>query len=606
MKKLLLAFLVLFLVIKPVSADEVELEKTTVDALIHVDGTTHITETWQIDFDGKFSRYERIIPLNNGEKITDLKVYIDGRLAQPLDYPDDRRPAGYYYVSHYSDEMVIAIYMDAYYETKTFKIEFTTNKATLCYKDVLEFNYNMVGDEWNYEMNYVSGTITFPQVANQHEDIYVWGHGPANGSVEVTSNSTIFYSCEDLPENTSLNIRLLLPSTLFKMEKINKEFLEEIVQEEAKYAKEETARQKWQLIKLYVAGGLGSTIGLFSIVFLWIKRRKIKNAIKPIEAPEYYRDLPSDLTPSEVIDLMNYVGHDFNEKNKFSSTLMSLSLKGLIEFEEYETQGLFGSKTKTKMLVLDNEEAFNQLKEHEKILYKFIEVVGRDGETTFEEIDHYTNTRPRYCKDQLDAFRESSHTSIEQLGYLDLRLNTGGLLVHSLIITILGAISIAYIPLFGVPLLICGVICIFLSGTTKRYTQKGADEVALWEAFERFLKEFTLMDEKELPELVMWEEYLVYATAMGIGEKILKQLPEKYPQFYESPIYTRSYVRHFYYGRQPNLHMFDTFNDFSNRLNTAMQYSENSGGRGGSFSSRGGGGFAGGGRSSGGGGGRFS
>ena len=180
------------------------------------------------------------------------------------------------------------------------------------------------------------------------------------------------------------------------------------------------------------------------------------------------------------------------------------------------------------------------------------------------------------------------------------------ILLISLLITILGAIAIVFIPLFGVPVTIGGVISIVLSGSIKRYSQKGADEVALWEAFERFLKEFTLMDEKELPELVMWEEYLVYATAMGIGQKVLKQLPEKYPQFYESHLYTHSYVRCFYYGRQPNIDLLDSFNDFSRTLNTAMHYTENTSGKGGSFSRGGGGGFAGGGRASGGGGGRFS
>lgn len=606
MKKFLLAFLILFTMIKPVYADEVEIEKTNVDAHINIDGTAQITETWQIDFDGSFSRYERIIPLNDGEIITNLKVYIDGRLAQPLDYPDDRRPAGYYYASYSSDELIIAIYMDAFYETKTFTIEFTTNKATLCYKDVLEFNYNMIGDQWDYEIGYVQGTITFPQVANQNEDIYVWGHGPANGNVEITTNSSVFYSCEQFPENTNLNIRLLLPSSLFKMEKINKEFLEEIVQEETQYVKQEAAKQKWQKIKYFLEGGIGSVVGLGSVIFMWLQRRKIQKSILPKETPEYYRDLPSDLTPSEVIDLMNYVGHDFNEKNKFSSTLMALSLKGLIEFEEYETQGLFGSKTKTKMLVLENEEAFNQLKEHEKILYQFILTVGHDGQTTFEEIDQYTMSRPNYCKNQLDLFRQSSQTSIEKEGYVDMRINNNKAILISICLALVGGVLTPFVPLLGIPVLVGGIVCLLLGGTAKRYTQKGADEVVLWEAFERFLKEFTLMDEKELPELTMWEEYLVYATAMGIGDKILKQLPEKYPQFYESRIYTTSYVRHFYYGRQPNLHMFDTFEDFSNRLNTAMHYEENTSGKGGSFSSGGGGGFAGGGRSSGGGGGRFS
>lgn len=606
MKKILVVLLMVFSLITPVQASDVKLEKTTVDALIHNNGKVTITETWQIDFDGEFSRYERIIPLNDGEHITDIHIYIDGKEATELTYDDGARPSGTYYANYTNDELILAIYMRAFYNTKTFVIEYTTNKATMCYKDVLEFNYNMIGDDWDYDIEFVSGTITFPQVPNQSEDIYVWGHGPASGSVNVTSSTSVYYECEDFPSNTSLNIRLLLPSELFSMEKINKEYLNEIVAEETKYAKQEASRQKWEKFKLYFSGGLGIVLGLGSILFLWIKRRRLLNEIQPALSPEYYRDLPSDLTPSEVIDLMNYVGHDFDEKNKFASTLMSLSLKGLINFEQYEKEGLFKNKTMTKMHILQNDEAYAKLKSHEITLYRFIEFAGKDGETTFDEIEALTKSRPRYCKDKLDSFRQGSRTSIEREGYLDLRLKTGHLIFIGILVTCIGAVAVPFVPFFGIPMVICGVINIMLSGTTKRYTQKGADEVALWEAFERFLKEFTLMDEKELPELVMWEEYLVYATAMGIGEKVLKQLPEKYPNFYESDFYRYSYVRHFYYGRHPNIEVFDHFNDFSSKLNTAMHYTENSGGRGGSFSSGGGGGFAGGGRSSGGGGGRFS
>lgn len=606
MKKLFLVLLMLLGLTTPVYADDVELIETIVDATIHQDGSATITETWNIDFDGMFTQYERVIPLISGEKITDIHVYVDGIESQETSVREGRRPAGHYYVYRGNDELVLYIYMEANYTRKSFTIEYTTNKAVMCYSDVLEFNRYMIGDDWEYDIGKVSGTISFPQVPNMNEDIYVWGHGPANGVVDIQSNHSIYYECEDYPSNTALSIRLLLPSELFNMEKINKEFLSKILDEEETYAKKEAALQKWKKIKIFGSAGIGSIIGFGAVIYLWIKKRRISKEIKPTLEVEYYRELPSSLSPSEVIDLMNYVGHDFDEKNKFASTLMSLSLKGLIDFEEYETEGFFSNKKRTKLLVKDNKEALDQLKEHESILYNFVKRAGNDGVTTFEEIDRYTTASPLRCKEILDSFRTTSYALVQKEGYFDLRVKTGHLLLISFALIIIGAITIAFLPFFGIPVAIGGVVSLVLSGTTKRYTQKGIDEVVLWEAFERFLKEFTLMDEKELPELAVWEEYLVYATAMGMGEKILKQLPEKYPEFYESPLYRQSYVRHFYYHRQPNIDLIDNFNDFSNQLNTAMHYTENSSGKGGNFSSGGGGSFGGGGRIGGGGGGRFS
>ena len=53
--------------------------------------------------------------------------------------------------------------------------------------------------------------------------------------------------------------------------------------------------------------------------------------------------------------------------------------------------------------------------------------------------------------------------------------------------------------------------------------------MALWQAFGRFLEDFTTFEEKELPEFSVWREYMVYAVAMGQGSKLAGALKLKYP-----------------------------------------------------------------------------
>ena len=60
--------------------------------------------------------------------------------------------------------------------------------------------------------------------------------------------------------------------------------------------------------------------------------------------------------------------------------------------------------------------------------------------------------------------------------------------------------------------------------------QQGEDDLALWQAFGRFLDDFTTFEEKELPEFSVWREYMVYAVAMGNGQKVAKALAIKYPE----------------------------------------------------------------------------
>jgi uncharacterized membrane protein len=56
------------------------------------------------------------------------------------------------------------------------------------------------------------------------------------------------------------------------------------------------------------------------------------------------------------------------------------------------------------------------------------------------------------------------------------------------------------------------------------FTQHGANEQAKWYGLYNFLNSSTLMNEKEVRDLVLWEKYLIYATAFGISEKVVNAI----------------------------------------------------------------------------------
>ena len=63
-------------------------------------------------------------------------------------------------------------------------------------------------------------------------------------------------------------------------------------------------------------------------------------------------------------------------------------------------------------------------------------------------------------------------------------------------------------------------------------TQEGTEEREEWVALGRYIQEFSLIEEKEIPSLVIWEKYLVYATAFGIADKAIEQMKAKYPEVF--------------------------------------------------------------------------
>ena len=145
--------------------------------------------------------------------------------------------------------------------------------------------------------------------------------------------------------------------------------------------------------------------------------------------------------------------------------------------------------------------------------------------------------------------------------------------------------------LFIIPaiiLIIDAVLCGKIAKKINVLTQKGVDQKEEWKGLKKYMEDFSMLDKKEVPELVIWEKYLVFATAFGIANKVIKQLKIVYPNFEEitTGMNTYSYM---YIMMNTN---FST--SFSNAIGTSINssiastYSSGSGG-GGGFS--GGGGF---------------
>ena len=51
--------------------------------------------------------------------------------------------------------------------------------------------------------------------------------------------------------------------------------------------------------------------------------------------------------------------------------------------------------------------------------------------------------------------------------------------------------------------------------------------------FKNFLSDFTLSEERGAPEIVLWQEYLVFAELFGMADKVTKNLEKLYPTVYQ-------------------------------------------------------------------------
>lgn len=132
----------------------------------------------------------------------------------------------------------------------------------------------------------------------------------------------------------------------------------------------------------------------------------------------------------------------------------------------------------------------------------------------------------------------------------------------------------------------------FLLSSYDVFTERGREEAIKQKGFIKFLKDFTLINEREAVEVALWDEYLVLAALFGLGEKVLEKFKSLDP----------SYTYAGYTGLDPVL-MYRVVNNIGTSVNHAYQSNRSSSashGGGGGMSFGGGGGFSGGGSGGGG------
>lgn len=62
--------------------------------------------------------------------------------------------------------------------------------------------------------------------------------------------------------------------------------------------------------------------------------------------------------------------------------------------------------------------------------------------------------------------------------------------------------------------------------------KKREKEVRQLFGLRKFLKEFTLMDERHLQEVTLWKDYMVFATLFGIADQVIKDMKKINPEYF--------------------------------------------------------------------------
>ena len=596
-KKIIFIFIVAiaFLLLCSVKANAtLDLNELTFNAQINTDGSMNVTEIWNIDISETntlFKTFKKDNSKYSGITNVTVKDVTVGREFTQIYEEMYHVTENCYYALNNSKgmfEIAWGVGLENDSDTRTYEISYKVEDAIAKYNDYAELYWQFIGEDFEIDAEKITGTILLPMNAQSKEDIRVWGHTEdLNGEIYVTDTNKIEFTINRYSSGNYVEVRTLFLNAMIASTNrtYDRDILGTVLDEETKWADEANARREAKKIFIYVVIGILSLITVFFIIKMFknIKKlRKMDKKIKPSTELDYFRELPyEEATPAEALFVITS-GYNTSFSSSFAANILDLCLKKYITLELEEKGSMIKSDV-VKINLLENKN-IEDLKDDQKLTWNFLKQVAKDKNTlTTKDITKYLEKHTSKVQ-TLDKSLEKiiENEEVNRGNYIKERqkenMNYQGICA---VYIGFACISILFVPL-AIVLAINAVLVGMMASRTNPFTQAGVDEREKWKAFKKYMKDFSLLKEKEIPALVVWEKYLVFATAFGISDKVLKQLKVIYPEItnMDSAMYTYSYI-----------HIMNSIN-IGNCINSSIYSAIGSSGSGagGGFSGGGGGG----------------
>ncbi len=637
MKKLITSIFIIFAVIilgnASNAASDFNLNSVNFDVTLNTDGSMQVTETWNISVYSMTNTLFKTFTLDEERYsgITDVKVSQISENGQEVAFTEKNKEVlhvdknCYYGLINSKGQYEIAWGINERSGKKTYKISYKVNDCIKKYNDTAELYWQFIGKDFEVDIDRVTGIITVPNNSEDKTTIRAWAHGPLNGNIEIQAANKVNFELDYFDAGNYLEVRLAMPPEIFAINTINTNKMDTIISEETELADEaNTAReeiikksQKAERTEKAIKVIMQIVAVLLCILFLfktnkYIEKIKANPKIMPENKSKYYRDIPNEnATPAEAAFLYYYgkTGIENNLPKVLSSTILDLAMKKFVEFEMVDTDN---KKEQIKIKVLKKNE--EELKADEKEIYGLLKRIQDDKDGfNMKELEKYAKKYYSVFLGKLEKIPDKVKKQLEQEEMYNEKIHKEGQnWAGKAALYVLGIIyacammSLLRNMALGLVLILLSVLCIgmcvVMATRLKGITQKGINEKGGWCGLKRYMEDYSMIDDREVPELVIWEKYLVYATAFGIADKVLKQLKVQYPEIEEGNIANSTYLNAMYHNglnlaiiSSINNSVVKAYNTGVSQRATAYDYSNTSsgGGFGGGFS--GGGGFGGGG-----------
>ena len=454
-----------------------QLHDLNIRVVLQPNGDARITETRQMSIDSEGTECYIVIGNLNGSELCDLQVSDEtGRLYEPQSQWDIDRSRDWK-----TGRCGIVTKRDGYElcwglgesGNRTYTTRYTVTRLLRGYQDADGFLYMFVAEGLQPSPEHVRLTVV-PEdtlVRFTPDSVGIWAFR-YRGDIRFEGDSIVAESSEPFERRSAMIVMARFAKGMFQPVST----VDGTVEELKKNAFEGSDYNESQDDGLAVAIFMFVSFILFPLLlvggyffYVWRQRRKVMKDLL------WYRDLPFDGNLQRTNDVLNayrYGAADYN--NLLSACILRLISDGAISIESS-----MNKRGKTvQQFVIHPLPADKQYPKLLQMVHKiFRDAAGDD--TVLEPKELKSWMRSRHNQSYTDSFVQTLHTK------------------------------------------------------TRMYQYKNQlEEVRHVYGLKKFLKEFTLLDERSVGEVGLWKDYMIYATLFGIADQVICDMKKINPEYF--------------------------------------------------------------------------
>ena len=491
-----------------------KIESIQIDAYIQENGSVLIRDHRIFDADKGTEHYISLGNLGDSEL---LSFYVYDENGELLEYAGAwnvdasfAEKAGKYGINKTAGGMELCFGLGAY-GRREFTIEY----------EISNFIRNLTDDHQAFYWQFINRDMD--PIANieidvkndlGYEYVYpesrIWGFGHEGGRTEITNNALTFNSSDRFLQSDYVVLLGIFAGAPFSTDYQSNMSSEELIERAlagTSGSKEDSRSKAGSVFSSFMM----ALVFLLPIAILISVSAKIpkKQKFKPTAADSYYREVPYQY---------HFINTQYFTNSEVSDWIAAFILKWVSEGrlqEQTEVAGLIFKKEKLALRILPQTEQHSHELE-DRLWAMLVAAAGEDQILSEKEFN-------RYVKRNIKVFNSWTEDVVSQS---EQQMISGGYLAEY---------SEKVFKIF----------------TRKRLeiTPQGQDLGNKIFSFKNYLKDFSLLEERGVSHVGLWQELMVWAAFMGIAEQVYEQLKIVNPQLEsDMPYSSRTIIMTHYFA----------------------------------------------------------